>query len=41
MFQTNIVEKTKARILGSVFFLNPSVCEIIWKNIFEPIGHRK
>jgi len=29
-------EKIKTRILPSVFFENPSIYEIMWKNIVEP-----
>jgi len=36
MFQTNVVEKIKARILFSVTFCeNRALCEKMWKNIVE------
>jgi hypothetical protein len=37
MFQTEVVEKTKTRILYSIFFYleNCDVYEIMWKNIVE------
>ena len=36
-FQTEFVEKTELRILYSlIFFLNPVVYEIMWKNVVEP-----
>jgi hypothetical protein len=38
MFQTEVVEKIKTHILCSVtfFFENPTVYEIMWKNMAEP-----
>jgi hypothetical protein len=36
MFQTKVLEKIKARILGSFFFENSAVYEIMWKNIVDP-----
>jgi hypothetical protein len=37
MFQTEVVENIKTRILCSVTFLeNHAVCEVMWKNIVEP-----
>jgi len=42
MFQLNVLEKTKTRILCSVtflfFFENRSVYEIMWENIVERDG---
>jgi hypothetical protein len=40
MFHTNVIEKTKTRILWPVtfFFENCAVYEIMWKNIVEPDG---
>ena len=36
MFQTEVVQKIKTRILCSViFFFNRAVCEIMWKNVIE------
>ena len=38
MFKTRVVEKSKHDFAFSnlfVFFENPAVCEIIWKNIVE------
>jgi len=37
MFQTEVVEKIKIRILFS-FFFNPAVYEIMWKNVVQPDG---
>jgi hypothetical protein len=37
MFETNVIEKIKTRILNSVtYFGNGAVCKIILKNVVEP-----
>jgi hypothetical protein len=35
MFQTKVVEEIKTHILCSIFFLNRTVYETMWKNIVE------
>jgi len=38
MFETNIVEKSKTHLLGSVTFFpeNLAFCELMWKNMVQP-----
>jgi len=35
MFETKFIKKIKTPTLCSIIFLNPSLYEIIWKNIVE------
>jgi hypothetical protein len=38
MFQAKVIEKIKTRILCSVtYFEVRAVCEIMWKNVIEPV----